>query len=133
MNLRKEDHTDGLEEMTVRRILGLLAFLGVIVVQGYGCIRLGWSFPQIGAIYVILGVLLAIIFRIGPSEACQLFCKGAVRVFAAAFAVGTCPVSGRSHESGMHHGYDRPRHVGTSPGQKCDPGSADHFCVRNII
>ena len=88
MNLRKEDHTDGLEEMTVRRILGLLAFLGVIVVQGYGCIRLGWSFPQIGAIYVILGVLLAIIFRIGPSEACQLFCKGAVRVFAAAFAVG---------------------------------------------
>ena len=88
MNLRKEDHTDGLEEMTVRRILGLLAFLGVIVVQGYGCIRLGWSFPQIGAIYVILGVLLALIFRIGPSEACQLFCKGAVSVFAAAFAVG---------------------------------------------
>lgn len=88
MNLRKEDHTDGLEKMTVRRILGLLAFLGVIVVQGYGCIRLGWSFPQIGAIYVILGVLLAIIFRIAPSEACQLFCKGAVRVFAAAFAVG---------------------------------------------
>ena len=88
MNLRKEDHTDGLEEMTVPRILGLLAFLGVIVVQGYGCIRLGWSFPQIGAIYVILGVLLAIIFRIAPSEACQLFCKGAVRVFAAAFAVG---------------------------------------------
>ena len=87
-NLRKEDHTDGLEEMNIRRVLGLLAFLGVIVVQGYGCIRLGWSFPQIGAIYVILGILLALIFRIGPSEACQLFCKGAVRVFAAAFAVG---------------------------------------------
>ena len=51
-NLRKEDHTDGLEEMNIRRVLGLLAFLGVIVVQGYGCIRLGWSFPQIGAILV---------------------------------------------------------------------------------
>ena len=88
MNLRKEDHTDGLEEMNIRRVLGLLAFLGVIVVQGYGCIRLGWSFPQIGAIYVILGILRALIFNIGPSEACQLFCKGAVRVFAAAFAVG---------------------------------------------
>ncbi|HJD42055.1 MAG TPA: YfcC family protein [Candidatus Mediterraneibacter quadrami] len=88
MNLRKEDHTDGLEEMNIRRVLGLLAFLGVIVVQGYGCIRLGWSFPQIGAIYVILGILLALIFNIGPSEACQLFCRGAVRVFAAAFAVG---------------------------------------------
>lgn len=76
------------EEMTLPRILGLLAFLAVIVVQGYGCIRLGWSFPQIAALYVIFGMVLAVIFRIGPSEACQLFCQGAVRVFAAAFAVG---------------------------------------------
>lgn len=27
-------------------------------------------------------------FRIAPSQACQLFCTGAVRVFSAAFAVG---------------------------------------------
>ena len=77
-----------MEEMNLRRILGLLVFLAIIVIQGYGCIRLKWSFPQIAAIYVIMGILLALIFRIGPSQACQLFCKGAVRVFAAAFAVG---------------------------------------------
>ena len=88
MNQKQEDHTDGMEEMNIRRALGLLVFLGIIIIQGFGCIRLGWSFPQIAAIYVIMGILLAIIFRIGPSEACQLFCKGAVRVFAAAFAVG---------------------------------------------
>ncbi len=88
LNQNREEHASGMEEMTLRRVLGLLAFLCIIVVQGYGCIRLGWSFPQIAAIYVILGILLALIFRIGPSEACQLFCKGAVRVFAAAFAVG---------------------------------------------
>ena len=88
MNQKKEDHTEGMEEMNVRRALGLLVFLGIIIIQGFGCIRLGWSFPQIAAIYVIMGILLSIIFRIGPSEACQLFCKGAVRVFAAAFAVG---------------------------------------------
>lgn len=87
-NLRKEDHAGKMEQMNVRRGLGLTAFLCVIIAQGYGCIRLGWSFPQIGAVYVILGIVLSIIFRIGPSEACQLFCKGAVRVFAAAFAVG---------------------------------------------
>lgn len=88
MNQKQEDHTEGMEEMNIRRALGLLVFLGIIIVQGFGCIRLGWSFAQIAAIYVIMGSLLSIIFRFGPSEACQLFCKGAVRVFAAAFAVG---------------------------------------------
>ena len=88
MNRKQEDHTEQMEEMNPRKVLGLLVFLGIIVVQGFGCIRLGWSFPQIAAIYVIMAILLAIIFRFGPSEACQLFCKGAVRVFAAAFAVG---------------------------------------------
>lgn len=88
MSQKQESHTEGMEEMNFRRALGLLVFLGIIVVQGFGCIRLGWSFPQIAAIYVIMGILLSVIFRIGPSEACQLFCKGAVRVFAAAFAVG---------------------------------------------
>ena len=88
MSQKQENHTEGMKEMNIRRALGLLVFLGIIIIQGFGCIRLGWSFPQIAAIYVIMGILISIIFRIGPSEACQLFCKGAVRVFAAAFAVG---------------------------------------------
>lgn len=88
MNQKAEDRTEHMEEMTPRRVLGLLAFLVVIVIQGYGCIRLGWSFAQIAALYVIFGIVLSIIFQFGPSEACQLFCQGAVRVFAAAFAVG---------------------------------------------
>lgn len=88
MNMKSEKQAVEEDEMTIRKILGLVVFLGIIVIQGYGCIKLGWSFPQIAAIYVIMAILLAIIFRFGPSEACQLFCKGAVRVFAAAFAVG---------------------------------------------
>ena len=88
INQKAENQAADGEKMTVRKALGLLVFLGIIVAQGDGCIRLGWSFPQIAAIYVIMGILLAVIFQFGPSEACQLFCKGAVRVFAAAFAVG---------------------------------------------
>ena len=88
LNQNKEDHVSGMEEMTLPRILGLLVFLCIIIIQGIGCIRFGWSFPQIAAIYVIMGILLTIIFRFEPSKACQLFCHGAVRVFAAAFAVG---------------------------------------------
>lgn len=84
----QEDHAEQTEEMNGRRALGLLVFLGVVVAQGIGCIRFGWSFPQIAGIYVIMAFLLAAIFRIAPSQACQLFCTGAVRVFSAAFAVG---------------------------------------------
>ena len=88
LNQAKEVESGYEEQMTLPRILGLLAFLAVIIIQGFGCIRLGWSFAQIAALYVILGIVLTLIFRIGPSEACQLFCQGATRVFGAAFAVG---------------------------------------------
>lgn len=85
---KQERRMEDVEQMDVPKVLGLLAFLGVIIAQGYGCIRLHWSFPQIAAIYVIMGMVLAVIFRFSPSRACELFCKGAVRVFPAAFAVG---------------------------------------------
>lgn len=88
MNQKQDRQLGNMEQMDLPKVLGLLVFLGVIIAQGYGCIRLHWSFPQIAAIYVIMGMLLAIIFRIGPSKASQLFCTGAVRVFPAAFAVG---------------------------------------------
>ncbi|HIV34810.1 MAG TPA: YfcC family protein [Candidatus Blautia intestinigallinarum] len=88
LNQAKEVESGYEEQMTLPRILGLLAFLAVIIIQGFGCIRLGWSFAQIAALYVIFGIVLTLIFRIGPSEACQLFCQGATRVFGAAFAVG---------------------------------------------
>ncbi len=88
LNHNVETQTSDMAEMNIRHALGLFVFLAIIVIQGYGCIRLGWSFPQIAAIYLIMGVLLTIIFRFHPNEACQLFCTGAVRVFAAAFAVG---------------------------------------------
>ena len=88
LNQAREVESAYEEKMTVSRVLGLIAFLAVIVIQGFGCICLGWSFAQIAALYVIFGIVLAVIFRIGPSEACQLFCQGATRVFGAAFAVG---------------------------------------------
>lgn len=88
MNSNKEEAMKMDEEMTLPRILGLLAFLVVAILPGIGCMRWGWGFAQIAAIYIILGVVLTIIFRINPSEACQLFVKGATRVFAAAFAIG---------------------------------------------
>lgn len=73
---------------TKRRIAGLLCFLAVIAAQAAGCLKLGWGFADIAAVYVLLGVVLAVIFRISPSDMCTLFVTGASRVLAAAFAIG---------------------------------------------
>lgn len=88
LNQKKEGHLEAMGEMTVQRTCGLIVFAAVVVIQGYGCMKLSWSFPQIAAIYIIMGIILTFIFRIQPSEACGLFCQGAVRVFGAAFAIG---------------------------------------------
>lgn len=88
LNQKKEGHLEEMGEMTVQRTCGLIVFAAVVVIQGYGCMKLSWSFPQIAAIYIIMGIILTFIFRIQPSEACGLFCQGAVRVFGAAFAIG---------------------------------------------
>nr|WP_288722555.1 TIGR00366 family protein [uncultured Sellimonas sp.] len=87
-NQKKDGHLEDMGEMTPQKVLGLLVFAATVVIQGYGCMKLSWSFPQIAAIYIIMGFILVILFRIHPSDACQLFCQGAVRVFGAAFAIG---------------------------------------------
>ena len=85
---KAEDFQENDQKMTLPRVLGLIAFLGVIIIQGIGAVGFGWSFPQIAALYVIFGFVLAVIFRIGPSRVCTIFTQGATRVFSAAFAIG---------------------------------------------
>ena len=88
LNQKAEDFRENNQEMTLPRVLGLIAFLVVIIIQGVGAVGYGWSFPQIAALYIIFGFVLAIIFRIGPSRVCTIFTQGATRVFSAAFAIG---------------------------------------------
>lgn len=88
MSQKKSSLDDEPVEMTPARVLGLVTFLLVIVIQGVGAIFYGWSFAQIAALYVMYAFVLAIIFKMGPNEVCQNFTKGATRVFGAAFAIG---------------------------------------------
>ncbi len=88
LNQKTEDFEENEQAMTLPRILGLLSFVAVIIIQGVGAVGFGWSFPQIAALYVIFGCVLAVIFRIGPSRVCNIFTQGATRVFGAAFAIG---------------------------------------------
>ena len=63
LNQNKEDHVSGMEEMTLPRILGLLVFLCIIIIQGIGCIRFGWSFPQIAAFAVGLAQSVVVLMN----------------------------------------------------------------------
>lgn len=74
--------------MTTKHIVALLGFLAVTVIQGYGCLRLRWSFPNITALYIIFMLLLAVLFGISPNEVCNRFTAGAQRVLGPALAIG---------------------------------------------
>lgn len=74
--------------MTWKRVVALVGFVALIVIQGYGCVALGWSFPNITAAYIIFMVLLAVLFQVGPTETCNRFTAGAARVLGPALAIG---------------------------------------------
>ena len=74
--------------MDWKRALALVGFVALIVIQGYGCVALRWSFPNITAAYIIFMLLLAILFRVGPTEMCNRFTAGAARVLGPAQAIG---------------------------------------------
>ena len=74
--------------MDWRRVVALAGFLAVTIIQGYGCVSLGWSFPNITAMYIIFMILLTILFQISPNEMCNRFTAGAARVLGPALAIG---------------------------------------------
>ncbi len=74
--------------MDWRRVVALLGFLVVTIIQGYGCVVLSWSFPNISAMYIVFMILLAVLFRISPNEVCNRFTAGAARVLGPALAIG---------------------------------------------
>ena len=63
--------------MTWKRVVALIGFVALIVIQGYGCVALKWSFPNITAAYIIFMILLAVLFQVGPTETCNRFTAGA--------------------------------------------------------
>lgn len=74
--------------MDWKRVLALVGFLVVTIIQGYGCVVLKWSFPNITALYIIFMILLAILFQVSPNEVCTRFTAGAARVLGPALAIG---------------------------------------------
>lgn len=71
----------------IKRKLALVLFLAVVVITAYGALKLGFGLGQFAALYVVMAILIALLFRINVNQFCQLFTQGASQVLGAAFAI----------------------------------------------
>ncbi len=71
-----------------KRKIGLILFLCVLVTQAVGALNFGWGLAEIASLYIMYSIVLAIIFRINPTEYSQTFVKGASTVLGASLVIG---------------------------------------------
>ncbi len=74
--------------MTGVHVAVLAAFLGVLGTALYGVRFHGWYLVELGASFLILGILAAVFGRIGPSEVARRFVTGATDLVETALLVG---------------------------------------------
>ena len=87
------DYTNGFEpphdiKMTGTRVVILLVFLLGLVLFVYGAAKLGWYIDELNAMFFGIGLVAAIIGRLGAAETSQTFLEGAAKMTAPALIVG---------------------------------------------
>lgn len=75
-------------ELTVKHILILIAFFTALGTAVWGIATQGWYLVELGAAFVILGIVTAIIGKIGPSTTAKEFVSGAMDLTETALLVG---------------------------------------------
>lgn len=68
-------------------IIAVIFLLGLGIIM-YGVLKLGWFMSEIGAVFLGVGILSAIVGRVEPSKVCAAFSKGCINVISAALVVG---------------------------------------------
>lgn len=72
----------------IREKLVLLILLGGIIAVIYGCKAYGWYFAELSAVFVIMGVLSAIVMGWGPNKIGELYSKGFTDIAMACMMIG---------------------------------------------
>ena len=71
-----------------REKLVLLILLGGIIAVVYGCKVYGWYFAELSAVFVIMGVLSALVMGWGPNKIGELYSKGFTDIAMACMMIG---------------------------------------------
>ena len=72
----------------IREKLVLLILLGGIIAIVYGCKVYGWYFAELSAVFVIMGILSAIVMGWGPNKIGELYSKGFTNIAMACMMIG---------------------------------------------
>lgn len=74
--------------LTGKHILILMSFLLFIILFVFGAFTYGWSINELSAIFIMLGVVVAIIDKINPNQFINIFISGAKSLTYGALVVG---------------------------------------------
>ena len=72
----------------IREKLVLLILLGGIIAIVYGCKVYGWYFAELSAVFVIMGILSALVMGWGPNKIGELYSKGFTDIAMACMMIG---------------------------------------------
>ena len=72
----------------IREKLVLLILLGGIIAVVYGCKVYGWYFAELSAVFVIMGILSALVMGWGPNKIGELYSKGFTDIAMACMMIG---------------------------------------------
>ncbi len=76
------------KKMTARQKISGLVSIGLFVTMVYGVISWGWDMPEIGGIFVAIGIIGGIIAGLSGEEICRAFIDGCARVLEGALIIG---------------------------------------------
>ena len=74
--------------LDVPKTLSLLVLLAAFGVTIYGMLKLGWSFPEMSAVFLIAGIAAAIINRVGVNDTIDMILDGMRGAMAGALIIG---------------------------------------------
>ena len=74
--------------MTHKHSLALGIYVVFLIIQGYCCATKGWGIGEVAGLYIIYAIILALIFRVRPSDAAESVMRGAANVLTAGFVIG---------------------------------------------
>lgn len=75
-------------DLNGKRVAALIGFVVLVIIQGIGCIKLGWGLGEVASLYIIFAIILAILFKVAPSKVCVSITQGASNVLGPCIAIG---------------------------------------------
>ncbi|WP_299211565.1 Na+/H+ antiporter NhaC family protein [uncultured Aquimarina sp.] len=85
--IQKENNHE-IPDLTARRRIILLTLLGAIIILIYGVNKYSWYINEIAGLFIALGIIAAIIYRMKVSTTISAFVEGAKEMMTAALVIG---------------------------------------------